>query len=443
MPRIPDKTRAAFDILDILFFNQTCFLSFTEENHLLSLENTDYSELVSIYKVVNCVNNEVRKSGATGVAAEALKNTVYGLLEVVFCDNLVEKSRSGAMERINMPEKMRTQLAKQLEDIDPTTAELCHKYHKDFYSGVLLAIGKIAHNVCSSTALAIASKAESELQHAPACVKYRLTERVFSFEFPQAPLQFHSWMHRIEAVTSKKFVTSRIKTTIPESFQARAVLLCEFLLLRDSLPVPPPKANFRFIGINRMLEELETKLSETGRMQLVNEWKFYGNLKYTNERDSATKGIMQVDLTRLNESDYLHNFLCRFAARHKRSRFWTGSQHSWVGILGSGMIHLYHSIIDPQRKITHNGNNYSKSKQIIVKEDTVAQIICQNLSDQGFDSRPGSLYEAYRESFIKMPGGLFSRANNYIRIQNIFNIIYSIDMIDSTYYGHIVRNTPE
>lgn len=429
--------------MDILFFNQACLLHFFEEERLFPSETESLSELASIHKLMQCVNNEVTSFNATGVAAEVLKHTIYCLLEVAFADNLVEKDRSGALDYLKIPEKTRTLLDKHLEVIDPAIAELAYNHQKNFCAGVILALSQMAHNVCSKTAFDIVNKLIPEFQNAPASVKYRLTERVFAFEFLFAPVEFNSWMHQIGVIKSKKFSEARLGTNVSKSFQARIILLCEFILLRDSMPIPHSNYSSRLKGIDTLLEELKSQMSKTARRQLVSEWKFYGHLKHTKDDTPATKGMLTVDLTRLDDSQYLHDFLSRFSARHKRSRFWTASQHSWVGVLGASMIHLYHSIIDSRRKITRNGNNYSKSDQAAVHEETVAQIVSRYLSKNGFDSRPSSIYETYKEKFIKKPDGLFFRAKGYINITNNLNVVFPIDLGDSIYYGFVVRNTPD
>ena len=90
MPRISPKRRAAFDILDWLFFNQTWFLRLSEDDETLYEGSPRAGELIALYKISRLVNEEVASTGATGIAAQALKHTVYCILETGFTDNLLQ-----------------------------------------------------------------------------------------------------------------------------------------------------------------------------------------------------------------------------------------------------------------------------------------------------------------------------------------------------------------
>lgn len=72
-----------------------------------------------------------------------------------------------------------------------------------------------------------------------------------------------------------------------------------------------------------------------------------------------------------------------------------------------------------------NGNNYSNSDETVVQEETVAQYICQNLSERGLDCKPGSLYETYLECYMKQPAGLHHRAIVYKALLQEFDVVYS------------------
>ena len=438
MPRISPKRRAAFDILDWLFFNQTWFLRLSENDETFYEGSQRAGEFIALHQIMRRVNEEVAIIGATGIAAQAMKHTVYCILEVGFGDNLLLKCRSGCADRFGLTDECGIPLSKKAEAIDPALAARIHKLEQQFFKTLIADVGEKVHGVCEATAFAIAATVGAEFVDAPTAVKYRLAERVFILEFMTAPVKFLSWMYRIGVLASKRFVARRATRDISEDFKARVGLLCEFTLMRDFMLHLSRNTTARRQSIRRLQDERGDELSDPAWAQLQDESDFYTRLA---RRKARHPGTHTFDLGRLEDKDYIHAFLERFAENHLRSRFWNGPQQSWTGVVGAGMIRVYHSLVDPQRKITRNGNNYSKSGDPVVQEDTVAQYICQNLKEHGLDCRPGSLYETYIESYMKHPAGLYHRATVYHALHQEFDVVYPAQFYDVTYLGVITTTT--
>ena len=439
MPRVSPKKRAAFDILDWLFFNQTWFLRLSEDDETLYDGSPRAGELIALYKIRECVNEAVANTGATGIAAQALKHTVYCILEASFSDNLVQKGRSGHVGRFGLTDERGEPISWRVEAIDPAKAASVHEFEQHVFMAVIAAFGEKAHGVCSDTALTIAATVGASFSDAPTAVKYRLAERIFILEFMNAPVKFMSWMYRIGVLTSKKFVAGRATRDITEDFKARVGLLCEFTLMRDFVARLSGKGTVRHTGMRRLQDELGDKLSDAAWIQLQEENDFYMRL----DRHKARQpGTLIFNLARLADDAYLHDFLERFAENHWRSRFWTGPQQSWTGVVGAGMMWAYHSLVDSQRKITRNGNNHSKSGEPVVQEETVAQYICQNLNEHGLDCKPGSLYETFRESYMNDPAGLYRRVTVYHALQQELDVVFPTQTYDVAYLGVITTTTP-
>lgn len=439
MPRIPPKTRAAFDILDGLLFNQTWFLRLSEEDETLHEGSPRAEELIALAKLKQCVDEELVATGLTGVAAHALAHTVYCILEASFGDDLVQKGLSGQADRFGLKDERGVPLSQRFEALDPAQAASHQAYERDFFMALIAAIGEQAHGVCKDTALDVAARVGAVFSEAPTAVKYRLAERVFALEFMAAPVKFLSWMYRIGVLRSKKFAPGRIKREISAEFKARVGLLCEFTLMRDFMARMPGKSTARAKSIRRLQDERGDMLSDAAWTQLQEESDFYARLERRKTRQSGT---LTFNLERLEDEAYLHDFLERFAEGHWRSRFWTGPQQSWVGVVGAGMIWGYHSLADPQRKITRNCNNYSKADKAQAQEETVAQQVCQNLNEHGLDCKPGSLYEAYLERYMKKPAGLYHRVVAYHASQQALDVVFPAQVFDVTYLGTITASTP-
>lgn len=440
MPRIPPKKRAAFDILDWLFFNQTWFLRLSEDDEPLYEGSLRAEGLIALYQIMQCVNKEVAKAGATGIDAQALKHTVYCILEAGFSDDLVQKGRNGFADRFNLADERGMPMSKLAEAFDPAQAASLHEYEQTFFIALIVAFGDKAHGVCTDTALTIAATVREGFSDVPTAVKYRLSERVFILEFTDAPVKFLSWMYRIGVLSSKKFVAKRATRDITDDFKARVGLLCEFTLMRDFMAHLSRKGKLRHKSIHRLLEQLDdNKFLDAAWKQLHDESDFYA---HWDRFKGGHLGTHTFNLARLEDEDYLHDFLEHFAENHWRSRFWTGPQQSWTGVVGAGMIWWYHSLVDSRLKITRNGNNYSKYGEPVMQKETVAQSICQNLNEHGLDCKPGSLYETYLECYMKQPAGLYHRATVYQAWQQEFDVVFPPEIYDLAYLGIIITPTP-
>ncbi|MFZ4874533.1 hypothetical protein ACL9RI_05590 [Janthinobacterium sp. Mn2066] len=439
MPRISPKRRAAFDILDCLFFNQTWLLRLSEEDEALNDDSPRTEELITLIKLTQLVDQEVAATGTVGVAAQALKHIVFCILEIGFSDNLVQKGQSGHADRLGLVDERGVPISTHSARFDPAQAANIHQYEQQFCMAQIVALGSLAHGVCSDTALTIAATVNAAFPDAPAVVRSSLAERAFIMEFMNAPLQFLSWMYRIGVLTSNKFAAGRVTREISDDFKARVGLLCEFKLMRDLMGGPSGGRKARGKNIRTLQEQLGDKLSDTAWNQLHEENDFYMRLE---RKKGHQHGTQTFKLDHLNDEEYLHGFLERYAENHWHSRFWTGPQQSWTGVIGAGIIWAHHSQVNPQRKITRNGNNYSKSGEAVKQDDTVAQHVCSVLNAHGLDSRPASLYETYLNCYMKRPAGLYQRATVYHAMQQHFDVVPPAQYHDIAYLAVITGASP-
>lgn len=442
MPRVHPKKRAALDILDWLLFNQTWFLHISHDDGADGALTEDASRqavLIALVEVRRRVDEAVLSTGVTGVAAQALKHTVYCLLEAGLSDDLLQKSRNGSLERLDLNGDHCTMMTKPAEAIDPAQAARLHEYNQQFFMALIVAFAEEVHDVCMDSAIAIAERVRVALGNLPTAVKHRLVERVFILEFMNAPVKFLSWMYQIGVLSSKKFVPKRVKREISDDFKARVGLLCEFRLMRDFMARLCGCHSTNSVALRHLQSQLNDQLSDAAWSQLQEEYDFYMRL---NRQQLHQPSTPTFNLGRLADNGYLHEFLELFAKNHWRSRFWTGSQHSLIGVIGAGMICGYHSLADSDRKITRNGNNYSKSDEPANEQDTVAELVCRNLDEHGLDCRPGSLYETYIDCYMKQPAGLYHRAMVYHALQQQLDVVFPAHFYDSAYMGVITASTP-
>lgn len=439
MPKVSPKRRAAFDILDSLFFNQTWFLRLNEDDGTLWEQSPRGEELIVLSQLTQMVNQQVAAAGATGVAAQALKHIVFCILEAGFSDNLVQKGQNGHADRLGLVDTQGVPLSVHSQSFDPVQAAKIYQYDRQFCMALIAAFGSKAHGVCSDTALGIVSNVMAAFSDAPAVVRSRLAERAFIVEFINAPLQFMSWMYRIGVLTSSKFAAGRVTRDISDEFKARLGLLCEFTLMRGFIARLRGKNTAHIESIRRMQDQFGDQLSQTAWEQLQNENDFYMRLERRKLGMSATPTFK---LDRLDDNAYLHDFLQRYAENHWHSRFWTGPQQSWTGVIGAGMIWAYHVLIDPQAKITCNGNHYKKPDKQVEQKETVAQRVCGTLDAYGLDSRPGPLYESYLNCYMKRPAGLYHRMTFYHALQQHVDLAFPVQFQDIAYLPIITTSSP-
>ncbi|OAD84538.1 hypothetical protein ATN89_08875 [Comamonas thiooxydans] len=429
-----------------MFFNQTCIFSLGER--LWADDDWDsHAEAIAVLATLRqSVDDEIIASGASGVAAEALRHTVYCLLEAQLDDDLASDRAISAAERIGLTDEKGVPVATRARELDPAIHARVHEFNQNFFQGVIVTMATCAHDVCKETALTIASKIDTgELRKAPAVARYRLSERIFCLDFLNAPAVFLSWMYRIDALSSKKFASHWATSDIPAVFKARVGLLCEFILMRSVVTHLMRQASSTPNLVRRMRNDLTRDLSDQAWDQL-HEFSFFLDRRSRNQEQLADQALLRAfaedsfDLGRLDDGDYLIGYLEYYAQNEKRCRFWNGPQHSWTGVVGAGMIHGFHIAVDPKRKITRNGNNHSKRYDSANREDTVSEHVSKVLKKYGLASMPGSLYETYRGAYLN-PAGLLNRAKLYHAAIDNTDLALPASHEDTTYLATVVVTT--
>lgn len=439
MPRIAPAKKAALDILDRLFFNQTCIFALGERLYAEDDEDSRTQAIAALWTLRKRVDAEIIASGESGVAAETLRHTVYCLLEAQLDDDLAGDRASAVAERLGLADEQGAPLATRSKALGPFVPARVHEHNQNFFQAVILAVARHAYGVCSKTALAITSKMDvGDLRKAPAVARYRLSERVFCMDFFDAPAVFLSWMLRIDVLTSKKFAPHWATRDIPVDFKVRVGLLCDFFMLRSVVSRLMGQASTGPKVVRHIRDDLAKKISDQAWDQL-NELSFFLDRRSRDQERLADAALLKAfaedcfDLGRLRDGDYVTGYLQYFAQNEKRSRFWNGPQHSWTGLVGAGMIHGRHLLVDPNRKITRNGNNHSKRDASVKSEETVSENVCKVLKKYGLASMPGSLYETYRESYLKHPAGLLNRARVYHAALDSMDLAFPASYEDTTY----------
>ena len=440
MARITPQKRAALDTLDRLFFNQTLFLLLLEEEKTGPGDAKREAELVALVSIVKRVGEEVARIGARGVEAEALKHLVFCLLEVTFSESLVLATQDGRPRTFTLTNSEGRPLSELAEKMDPKAAARLHEYQQNFFAATAAAMGEVAHGTKREDAMKIAMALRTEFQDVPTIVRYRLVDRAFAAEFLDAPVKFLCWMFEIDVLNSSKFVASDVKRSISDELKARIGLLCEFSLLRNTMARHFNQGTLRRDSINRLQDSVWDRISETANLQMDDENAFYVRLDH---QKSLRLSSVVFDLSRMGDGDYLHQFLEKVANLQQRSRFWTGGQHSWCGVIGAGMIWAYRTLVDSEKKITQNGNDYTRSGTSSAKKETVAEDMCRVLREHGFTHTPGSLYETLKNYYLKEPDGLYPRAQLYHRLQQQFDVVFPAYINDIFYLGGIVVTSPE
>lgn len=441
MPRVSPKRRAALDIVDALFFSQTYLLRLYSEGPslkklrddatALTAEEAGYcQELVVLHVLVSCVNDAIQVVGVRGIEAYALKHTVYCLLEAWGPAVKPRLNSSAATREGGNPSFALT------ESIDPT---LPAGANRSLEAALIAVLAEGTHGVDMETAVSIANDVLGG-DTLPTAVRYRLAERAFSLEFMDAPAQFLSWMCRSGVLTSGKFYVEDATREISEEFKARAVLLCEFMLWRDFLARVSGAHTDRHKAIRLLQENLGASMSDGAFQQLCEECEFYIRLDRVKTRESA---IPTFDLARLADEAYLHTCLDVFGRNHWRSRFWTGPQQSWIGVLGAGTMHAYHSLVNPDLRITLNGNDHSDSQYDMPlygdqskkrpDRDNVAGRASKHMGGYGFDILPSSLYETYLALYRHRTNGLMSRMSDYFALQHALDLVFPSGAFDPVY----------
>lgn len=389
MGRTSASKTAGLDLVDKLFFNQIlvhCF--FTEE-------------LCWLFDLKKDLKHELEKRGISGLAQQIASHGVLCMMEVELSESL-----------LLLNEVYPNRLPPLPQDISLEQFESVETYHKHFFQAMILVVLSKAHQTNSDLVFDVTNALLPKYKDAPATVRYRLVERMFSFEFVVAPFDCFVWLSMMGVLNSEKHAGQTLTAKCDTNFLPRLALLCEYDMLRDYCqrngrkPVP---TNIEAIGKIRKLSPQTVQLL-IDQVKKVMEVHHMPDLKHS---------FPTAQLNKLQDPASVRDFFRRLNSYAVRFRAFQGSLASWVGMLGGGCVEVLNRIGEEKTPIfvaESNGN-------------TLTERIRKGLSTRGIEITARAIYDRHRdfkESTLRI-------VEHYYNMQLAANIALPPEMGDLIY----------
>lgn len=409
MPAITSLKKIAFDAIDALHFDQI----------VMSLVYEEPPE-VWYHDILGLIDAILEQKGMAGKQAEITKHYILANLEIClsfddrYLSSLVKHFEENNADDAPWDEKKIKQLV---------------EYNNNF---TLVILSKIAEEngvdgkFVDKIVKGLIEDKELSLSTMPFFVKYRLTERCYAFEYPDAALSFYHELVSREIISCKKYsrnIDKHVKE--PESELSllfiRAGLLFEFKMLQRSINI--------MISIDKkntiVFPNLDPKVSDTDRKMIADYYKRLIDTFLLKER-SYTFVIFQCKehVSETNAKLLLKN-MSKF---YFHKRMFGGTQASWLGELGA--FHIEASRWDEPNKAIY----YEVDNSLAISEKIKLKLL-----DYGFSVSARNLYLRHKEI----------RKNSYPKIKHYCDCLleqeYSVPWYytDSDYYYYKVLELKE
>lgn len=397
MGRINNCQSAALDVLDRLLFNQ--ILVFCVYN---------VRERIWLARIVEGVTRAVGATGATGLHAQCLTHSVLCLLEIHLSDNLDRIRLPGFV----MPERPEGWSNEQFLEIQ--------RFHRTAFMALAGAIAEEMHDVPMDQACEIASNLAAAFRHAPASVRFRLTERCLAYAFPEAPLDGLSWLIKAGVIRSRKQIADKLPALAAQPVFARIGLLCEFDMIRNYMGRATGASNIATIALNNSVAK---------RPEATNEvlLKVQYGIEALTRLESLTNVMHAFIIGKLDEPAYLRDFYKRVSRFCPHMRLTNGTLGKWVGALGAVMVEMERSLHRKQKPLYIDYNN----------TETITSDVERRLETRGFTVGGRTLYERHSE----FSETLFRQVRVYYQLLHSYGAAAPAHLGDYIYYSAIPNTT--
>ncbi|MBG5925771.1 hypothetical protein [Providencia rettgeri] len=400
MPSITPLQKAAFDAIDTLHFGQV----------VMSLIYDEPIE-VCYHRILDRINEILKKKGMTGKQAEITKHYILATLEIYLSvdDKYISYilNRSEKNNAVDMPDEM-TEDGQLIKYIKKYTLRILSKVAN--LNGVENEfVDQVVENLINDKMLALSTM--------PFFIKYRLTERCYAFEYPDAPLGFYHELVSRDIISCSKYScrADNYKKKADSELSLlfiRAGLIFEFRMLQRSINI--------LIRIDKKntitFPTFDPKISRTDRKMIADYYKRLVDAFFQEEKPDAFYVFLCGEyVSELNARNLLENIDKFYFHR----RMFGGTQARWLGTMG--VFDIEASRWDePNRAIYYEADNsYTISEKIKLK-----------FLDYGFSVSARNLYLRHKEI----------KRNSYSKIKNYCYFLleqeYSVPWhdTDSDYY---------
>lgn len=389
--RIAASHVAGLDLIDKLFFNQVLvFCLFGEERVWLKELDAD-------------LDRELTDKGITGVHRQVVKHGVLCLMEIELSDSLLLLKEVYPDKLPALPAGIGKQQFQETE-----------RYQLEFFQAMVLATMSLSHQSDTQLVIEITNALLEKYHTAPATVRFRLVDRMFAFEFRQAPIDCFTWLAKMGVLDSSKHPGVGLTSRHGPEFLQRLALMCEFDLHRDH--------NWRTARLNVLISSglhvvAKDTPQESRDLLLQQEIKRMEVLS----KPELNHGMPGINLGELEKPANVQRFFTSLNTYALRFRFFQGSLASWTGMLCGGVVEILHRLQD--RKIPIYADEFN--------EGSLTQCICEDMSARGFEITARTIYERHRD----FKETILAMTTTYYRMLLFQGVAPPPNIIDMTHHG--------
>jgi hypothetical protein len=341
----------------------------------------------------------------TGVQRQVIKHGVLCMLEAELSESLL-LLRETFPNLPALPDGMTMDFHERHER---------HTAH--FFQASVLAMLEKGHQCDTSMVSDITNTLLDKYGKAPATVRYRLVERMFTWEFQFAPIDCFTWLAKMGVLKSNKHPGQALEARYSLEFLQRLALLCEFEMLCGYIR---RVTDFDVCVGDEMVAAFKEDLSEETKKLLlaqdykVREVKHLNNLKHS---------FPIVSLIELENSESIQHFFSNLNTYATRFRVFQGELSSWIGMLCGGFVEV----------MNRNGDQNKPIYSAEFNEGSVTECISKGLSKRGFEITARVIYERHRdfkETILKI-------VTAYYNMKLVENVAIPPELNDLTYHGII------
>lgn len=360
MARLTPSHVAGLDLIDKLLFNQILVsCRFSEELHLLNELDRD-------------LESELTGRGLAGLNRQLVKHCVTCLLEADLSDSMLALKEVYPDALPDLP-----------PGLDLGTYRKIEEYQRNFFKAVVLSVLNKTHQCDSMASIQIAGKLVEKYRKAPATFRYRLTDRLFAWNFIAAPVDCFTWLSKMGILKSAKHPGAALTARYDPEFLQRLALLCELDELRSLVR---RSAGAKGSTWAVMLDEVSRRGDLTSEAITPLESKAIKDL-LTTSMPHLRSSFPCIQMGRLEHPATVRKFFNDLNNYSVRVRVFQGGLSSWTGMLCAGIVELLDVI-------------YEEKKAIYVadfNDGTLTDRISKGMSSRGFEITARVIYERHRD----------------------------------------------
>ncbi|CAB3638599.1 hypothetical protein LMG26696_01893 [Achromobacter pulmonis] len=356
MARVSSAQVAGLDLIDKLFFNQALvFCLFTEE-------------LCWLMDLREDLDRELTNRRIHGVQRQVVRHGVLCMMEAALSEDL------------QLVEQAFPHLSEIPRPFTDEVHERVRQFNLDFFEGAVLAALHVLYDCDKEVVIEIANTLLKGYESAPVMVRYRLVERMFSFEFLMSPIDCFTWLAKMGVLRSAKHPGIALEARYRTEFLQRLALLCVLDMQRDNIYRLMRLSPYESSGL---VDKIKGLTPTTIKLLLEQEFKAMS----VNCLPDLKGSFPFISLDDLEDPRKVQRFFSSMNKYSTRFRVFRGPLASWVGLLCGGCVEVMYRAQETKPLIYADAFN----------EGSLTQTISDGMRARGFEISARTVYERHRD----------------------------------------------